>query len=84
MHADAFEQGYILGRHATVFLRLEGIGGNDRQDRLEVFEQRVWLFHGQALLLLASADPASARQPEVAQTAGSVIKAGPVWAITGR
>src|SRR3546814_541788 len=74
---------YIFDRNATVLLCLEGIGGNDRQDRLEVFEQRIWLFHGRALLLLASADPAFARQPGGAQMAESVIKARSVWVIRG-
>ncbi|MNO47887.1 hypothetical protein D3C76_382110 [compost metagenome] len=51
MHADAFEQRDILCRDTTILLRAHSIGGNRRQDRREVFQQGVWLFHERSLVI---------------------------------
>ena len=52
VQADAFEQRDILIRHLAQLFGTAGVRGNGRQKRLEVFEERVWLFHGRPCLLL--------------------------------
>ncbi|MNN68772.1 hypothetical protein D3C81_1845060 [compost metagenome] len=52
MHADAFEQRNVLVGDLAILFSLEGIGSDGRQNGLEVFKERVWLFHGWPCLLL--------------------------------
>ncbi|PXF29584.1 hypothetical protein WH50_19865 [Pokkaliibacter plantistimulans] len=45
MQADLFEQVNILLRYFAQLFGVLGVGGNGRQYRLEVLQQRVVLFH---------------------------------------
>ncbi|MCY1187485.1 hypothetical protein D9M73_284700 [compost metagenome] len=49
VHADALEQGDVLCRHTAILLGTHGIGSDGRQDRFQVFQQGIWLFHERSL-----------------------------------
>ncbi|MNP50475.1 hypothetical protein D3C76_1447410 [compost metagenome] len=49
VHANAFEQGDIFGGNTTRAFGLEGVSRDSRQNAFQVFQQRVWSFHGRPL-----------------------------------
>ncbi|MNQ29729.1 hypothetical protein D3C85_430500 [compost metagenome] len=52
VQADTLEHGDVLFRHLAQLLGLRGVGGDGRQDGLEVVEEGIWLFHVGALLIV--------------------------------
>ncbi|MND92566.1 hypothetical protein D3C80_847280 [compost metagenome] len=45
VQADALEHRDVLGRDHPVLFGLGGVGGDDRENLLECFKERGWLFH---------------------------------------